>query len=231
MKYVLMSGSFTRMEIYQNIIDFLNKNIEDKKVISFVSCEFDDYEGNDHFANKLIRLFKEKEYEFDNTYVIDDRLSNEEMVNCINDSSIVFMLGGDTLEQIKNINKYNLKECITSNNKIVIGMSAGSINMAKKVVLAKDPDDNIPELSIYEGLGITDINIEPHCEFENKEHWIELEKASEVNEIVVMNDDAYIICDEDIKYYGTYLLLKNKEVFVNNEKVTLEYFMENILDA
>ena len=230
MKYVLMSGSYTKMEIYQNIIDFLNKNIKDKKIISFVCCEFDSYEENDHFVDKLIKLFCEKNFKFDNTYVIDNRLTNEEMIDNINKSSIIFMLGGDTLEQIKNINKYNLKESIT-NNKIVIGMSAGAINMAKKVVLAKDPDDNILELSIYEGLGLTDINIEPHCDFSNKEHWKELEKASEINEIVVMNDDAYIICDDDISYYGTYLILKNKEIFVDNKKVSLEYFIEDVLNA
>ena len=227
MKYVLMSGSYTKMEIYQNIIDFLNK---DKKIISFVCCEFDSYEENDHFVDKLIKLFCEKNFKFDNTYVIDNRLTNEEMIDNINKSSIIFMLGGDTLEQIKNINKYDLKESIT-NNKIVIGMSAGAINMAKKVVLAKDPDDNILELSIYEGLGLTDINIEPHCDFSNKEHWKELEKASEINEIVVMNDDAYIICDDDISYYGTYLILKNKEIFVDNKKVSLEYFIEDVLNA
>ena len=124
-----------------------------------------------------------------------------------------------------------IKPLSSLNNKIVIGMSAGAINMAKKVVLAKDPDDNILELSIYEGLGLTDINIEPHCDFSNKEHWKELEKASEINEIVVMNDDAYIICDDDISYYGTYLILKNKEIFVDNKKVSLEYFIEDVLNA
>ena len=229
-EYGMTALMFASKKGYKEIIEFLNKNINEKKVISFVACEFDDYEGNDHFKDKLIRLFKEKEYSFDNTYVIDDRLTKEEMINSINNSSIVFMLGGDTIEQISNVNKYELKESII-NNKIVIGMSAGSINMAKKVVLAADPEDNIPELSVYEGLGLTNINIEPHCEFNNKEHWIELEKASEINEIVVMNDDAFIICDEDIKYYGTYLILKNKEVYINGEKKSLEFFMEDILNA
>ena len=147
----------------------------------------------------------------------------------INESSIIFMLGGDTLEQIKNINSYELKENII-NNKIVIGISAGSINMAKKVVLAADPDDNIEKLSIYEGLGITNINIEPHCDFFNKIHWKDLEIASSINEIVVMNDDAYIIADEKITYYGKYIILKDKKIYYNNELITLKYFVENILN-
>ena len=44
-----------------------------------------------------------------------------------------------------------LKKYINDVNKIVIGISAGAINMAEKVVLAKDVEDNIPNLSIYKG--------------------------------------------------------------------------------
>lgn len=228
MKYVLMSGSFKKMEIYQEIIDFLNRNIlEEDRIISFVSCDFDKHNDNDKFVCKLINLFKEKNYKFKLVNIIDDRLSKKEMKNAIESSNIIFMLGGDTLNQMANINKYGLKEKIR-NAKIVIGISAGSINMAKKVVLAKDPEDNIPELSIYEGIGITDINIEPHCEFSNQTHWLELEKASTISDIVVMNDDAYIIVDKKPIYYGKYVILKNKEIYYNGNRITLEKFISEV---
>lgn len=229
MKYVLMSGSLKKMEIYQEIIDFLNQNIlEEGRIISFIPCDFDEYNENDKFVNKLINLFEDKNYKFNQVNIVDNRLSKKEMISNIKNSSIVFMLGGDTLNQISNINKYNLKEVIRD-TKIVIGMSAGSINMAKKVVLAKDPDDNIPELSIYEGVGITDINIEPHCEFTNHEHWLELEKASTISDIVVMNDDAYIIVDETATYYGKYVVLKNKKIYYNGKIITLESLIKEVM--
>ena len=171
MKYVLMSGSFTRMEIYQEIIDFLNKFSLNKKNIAFITADFNDYSSNDKYIKKLIKLFNDKEFIFNSVYTIDNRIDSYEMKNYIKDSDIVFLLGGDTLKQIKFINKYKLKNIIKEKNKVVIGMSAGSINMAKKVVLARDIDDGIPNLSIYKGIGITDINIEPHCDFRNEEHW------------------------------------------------------------
>ena len=148
MKYVLMSGSFTRMEIYQEIIDFLNKYSLNNKNIAFITADFSDYSGNDKYIKKLIKLFNDKKFIFNSVYIIDNRIDSYEMKKHIKDSDIVFLLGGDTLKQIKFINKYKLKNIIKEKNKVVIGMSAGSINMAKKVVLARDIDDGIPSLSI-----------------------------------------------------------------------------------
>ena len=229
MKYVLMSGSFSKMEIYQEIINFLVKNLGDERTISFIPCDFDDYEGNDHFKKKIIKLFEDKEFFFSNISMIDSRLKMDEMYKKIENSSLVFLLGGDVLMQIQNIEKYSLKSFISK--KITIGMSAGAINMAKKVVLAEDKDDNIPSLSIYEGIGITDINIEPHCDFYNEDHWKDIEEASSVSDIVVMNDDAYIICDEKIDYYGKYVILRNKKIYYNNQLITLQSFIEEVLNA
>ena len=227
MDYVLMSGSFKNMEIYQEIINFLNRKKLNNKNISFIAASFYEYNFNDYFVNKLIKLFGEKKFVFNKIYIIDNRLSNKKMIDKLNDSEIIFLLGGDTLNQIKSINKNRLKNHIL--NKMVIGMSAGAINMAKKVVLAKDINDNIPELSIYNGIGLTNINIEPHCDFKNKEHWKELEKASNISDIIVMNDDCFIISDKDkISFYGSYIKLSNKKIYWNNKICTLETFLKGI---
>ena len=229
MKAILMSGSYRKIEIPQNIIYFINDNLLGKKNISFIAANFDEREINDKFVNKLINAFEGRNLKFENYYVIDSRYSKEEMINNIKKSNIIFLLGGDTLKQIKAINDYDLKNVIYDNSKVIIGISAGAINMAKKVVLAKDIEDNIPNLSIYEGLGLTNINIEPHCDFRNKRHWEDLEEASIHTDLVVMNEDAYIIInDENIKYYGNFLILKNGKIFYKDKECMLEEFLKAI---
>ena len=229
MKYVLMSGSFTRMEIYQEIIDFLNKYSLNNKNIAFITADFSDYSSNDKYIKKLIKLFNDKKFIFNSVYIIDNRIDSYEMKNYIKDSDIVFLLGGDTLKQIKFIIKYKLKNIIKEKNKVVIGMSAGSINMAKRVVLARDIDDGIPNLSIYKGIGITDINIEPHCDFKNEEHWKDIEEASKYSNIIVMHDDCYIIVDNDVtSYYGSYVKMTNSSIYYKNNKCTLKEFLREI---
>lgn len=229
MNYVLMSGSFTRMEIYQPIINFLNNHSLNNKTIAFVTADFNDYSSNDKYIKKIIKLFNDKKFTFSFVYTIDNRIDSNMMKKYIKDSDIVFLLGGDTLKQIKYINKYKLKNIIKEKNKVVIGMSAGAINMAKTVVLARDIDDGIPNLSIYKGIGITDINIEPHCDFRNEEHWKDIEEASFYSDIIVMKDDCYVIVDNDIiNYYGSYVKMTNSSIYYKNNKCILEDFLREI---
>ena len=42
--------------------------------------------------------------------------------------------------------------------------------MAKNVAIARDIDDNIPDHSFYKGIGLVDINIEPHFDLNNTIH-------------------------------------------------------------
>ena len=229
MNYVLMSGSFTRIEIYQKIINFLNKHLLNNKNIAFITADFNDYSSNDKYIKIIIKLFNDKKFMFSSVYTIDNRIDSNMMKKYIKDSNIIFLLGGDTLKQIKFINKYKLKNIIKEKNKFVIGMSAGAINMAKTVVLARDIDDGIPNLSIYKGIGITDINIEPHCDFRNEEHWKDIEEASFYSDIIVMNDDCYVIVDNDIiNYYGSYVKMTNSSIYYKNNKCILEDFLRKI---
>ena len=231
MKAVLISGSYTKKEIANDIINFINNNITNDKNISFVASEFEKYEDNDKSVNNLLKEFEKKNLKFNNYYIIDSRYSKESMIENIIKSNIIFLLGGDTLEQIKQIKNYNLDKYIKDNNKIIIGISAGAINMAKRVVLAKDIEDNIPNLSIYEGLGITDINIEPHCDFHNKIHWEDLIEASMHTNLIVMHDDVYIIINEkEINYYGNYINLNKGKIYYNNKEILLKDFLEIIKD-
>ena len=224
-----MSGSYKKIEIYHEIIDFIKSYFNSEISITFISANFDNYDENERYVNKLIKSFNAKKLHFDKVCIIDNRMTNNDMIESIKNSNIVFILGGDTLAQIKNINKYNLKKYINDESKIIIGMSAGAINMAKKVILASDVEDNIPDLSIYDGIGITDINIEPHCDFKNSNHWKELEKASFYGEIIVMNEDCYIIVDGDkMSFYGAYLKLKKSQIFYNGKKSTLINFIRDI---
>lgn len=229
MKYILMSGSLKTNEIPNKIINFLNKNIKKVNNISFVTSTFEDCEKNDHYVEKMIKSFAEKNIKFKNIYTIDSRLTEDEMKKNINSSDIVFILGGNTLKQMEYINKYNLKKAINNEKHILIGVSAGAINMARKVVLAKDLSDDIPSLSIYEGIGVSDYNIEPHCDFNDNVHFKDLIEASFYTNLIIMNDNCFIIVNnKSKKIYGDYFYLKKGNIYYKKKKCNLDYFLEEI---
>lgn len=229
MKYILMSGSLKTNEIPNKIINFLNKNIKKVNNISFVTSTFEDCEKNDHYVEKMIKSFAEKNIKFKNIYTIDSRLTEDEMKKNINSSDIVFILGGNTLKQMEYINKYNLKKAINNEKHILIGVSAGAINMARKVVLAKDLSDDIPSLSIYEGIGVSDYNIEPHCDFNDNVHFKDLIEASFYTNLIIMNDNCFIIVNnKSKKIYGDYFYLKKGNIYYKKKKCNLDYFLKEI---
>ena len=77
--------------------------------------------------------------------------------------------------------------------------------MVKRVVLAKDISDNIAELTIYEGIGLVDINIKPHLDSASEEQMKDIYEAAQFTTIYGLYDNAFIkILDNEMDIYGTY---------------------------
>ena len=161
--------------------------------------------------------FKEHNIYFDSISIIDDSLSNAEAKAIIDKSNIVFLNGGDTLKQIESINKKKIRHIFNSSPKTIIGMSAGAINMAKTVLVAKDVEDDIPDTIQYPGIGVTDINVEPHCDFNNTDHWNDLLEASNINKIYCMTDNCSIVIkNEKPKFLGNYCIIDRGKIEYSN---------------
>ncbi|MCM3034301.1 Type 1 glutamine amidotransferase-like domain-containing protein [Niallia sp. MER 6] len=169
----------------------------------FIASDFSGHSKTDRYTEEILNMFRNKGILFNEFQVIDDRITEKKAKQCIENADIIWLSGGDTLKQIAYLKEYKLIPFLQSREGITIGMSAGSINMAKKVVLAKDIDDNIPALSIYDGIGIVDINIEPHLNAANEEHIKDIKEASQYATIYGLYDNSFImIVDDKIKIFG-----------------------------
>lgn len=175
-----------------------------------IASDFTEHSKTDRYTDIFLSMFRDKGILFNEVQVIDDRIAQKKAVQYIEKADIVWISGGDTLKQIAYLKEYNLIPALQSREGITIGMSAGSINMARRVVLAKDLNDNIPELSIYDGIGIVDINIEPHLDSANEEHMEDIYEASHYAIIYGIYDNTFIkIINGTIEIYGTYLKYNN----------------------
>ena len=124
-----------------------------------IASDFSNHSKTDRHKDVFLSMFRSNGILFNEVHIIDDRITQKKAVQYIEKADVVWLASGDTLKQIEYLKEYNLIPVLQSREKITIGMSAGSINMSKRVVLAKDVNDNIPELVIYDGIGLVDINI------------------------------------------------------------------------
>lgn len=190
----------------------VKKHLANYKNFVFIASDFTVHDKTSWYAELFLRLFAEKGVTFDNNVIVDFEITPEQAQKHISEADVVWLAGGPTLTQIEHIRQYNLISALRERDGITIGMSAGSINMAKRVVLAKDINDNVPELSIYDGIGLVDFNIEPHINEANEEHICDIKQAAKIAPIFALHDEAFIKeIDEEITFYGKYKLYDETE--------------------
>lgn len=182
--------------------EFLLKNIKNDMSITYISSIPDNHERTDDQVSRFNNCFSNIGITFSNTYYIDSRISKEDAKDYINNSDIVFLLGGSPDLQMKFINEYELNEVIANAN-IVIGVSAGSMNQGERVVYKDDFENFV--MKDYKGLGLTDSNIFPHYDENNIDCVNEVKEVKEINEILCLPNESFIYVENGkTKILGKY---------------------------
>lgn len=196
MKYYLLSGMNENYDFFDNIAEIFRKEIIKFNTIVYIS-------GHPKNMEKSFKLAKSEKFlnigiKFANSIVLDYSFSKEEVYKIINENKIVFLYGGDPYEQMQFIIDYGIKDLLKE--KVIIGLSAGSINMCKIAVCTKDED--FSESTTYNGMGFLDFSIEPHFNINNGEVLEDLKKFSYKSDIYALDESAFIIIDNSqLKLY------------------------------
>lgn len=177
----------------------------------YVASDFAGYEKSDFFFHLSLSEFQKHGIAFEQSAIVDFRRTSQESMELIRHSDLVMLAGGPTLKQMEHIHQYQLEDAMQSRNGVTMGISAGSINMANRVVLAKDESDDIPELSIYPGIGLVDINIEPHLDELTPRHLKEIREAARIAPIYGLYDESFIVVNNgDTSVFGKSCIFNEK---------------------
>lgn len=154
------------MDNSNGIVDQIKSALQDYKKIVFVSSDMNNpHENALSYANILFDSLKMVGIEFDEYLVLDGE-SRENAVDYIADASLVFLCGGDTYKQHEFFTAIKLKELLENYQGLVIGQSAGALNMAVSVFNSPEEQED-SEPVFFDGLGLTSINIEPHFVYDS----------------------------------------------------------------
>lgn len=173
----------------------------------FVASEFEKiHEKTDWYCNHFLKMFSDCGITFESVNVVDGRMSKETAQNMVRNADVLWLAGGDTPTQFAYLKSYGLIQCIREHKGVIIGMSAGSINMTKTAVCTLTCEHD--ELKIYEALGLVEFSVEPHFDKDNITK--ELIVLSEKYPLYGICDDGAIICTEDNTLYIGDVFLINK---------------------
>lgn len=190
--------------------EVFQQKIGKRDKFAFVASEFEKmHEKTDNYFHFFLNMFESVGIHFENSYVVDGRMSADEAQKAVAEADVVWLSGGDTPTQFRYLQKYGLDTIIRQHDGVIIGMSAGSINLAKKAICTLNCGHYKQE--IYEGLGCVDISVEPH--FIRSEVSNELIELSKKYAIYGLCDDGIIVCaGEKIDCYGEIYRLSNGRI-------------------
>lgn len=172
-------------------IKYLSIDLKTCKSILFVPGDYDK-EKYIIYKDKIINWLKSIEVSFSECYLtgLDDELKSYD---------VIFLMGGNPINQIEIINKINLKNIINK-AKVVIGVSAGAINLSKEAIYFNDYSKKV---EMYDGIGLTDINVYPHFDITNEYFVEEVKTVSRLKSLIALPNNSFIkIDDKQIEFIG-----------------------------
>lgn len=190
----------------------IQKDITDRKSLVMISGNpwLDEEDG----AAELSWLAHEG-VQFEEYHRIHSRVPMEEAHTLLQNASVIFLLGGNTLEQNRFLADYELADAIRKSKAVVQGASAGAINMSAKWLCSRNFGYEVEESSIIKGMGLNDFSVLSHFDLENNMDMVrkELSLLSEEMNIYASNKDCGIRINGDrIDIFGDVYLISHSEI-------------------
>lgn len=208
-------SSFDKDIRFNEVANYFKNDMVLYKNIVFIPANFENMEKVNDYANIDVSWFKEIGINLNGITVLNDTMTKEEMFRSIENADIIFLMGGDTLKQNDFLMKNDLKPIIKTFKKVVIGISAGAINLSNISLCSKDEEDGVEKTITYEGIGRINYTIEPHFDIDNKILLQnELYPLSEKMTIYGLpNNTGVRIIDSNFEIlYGDFYKISNNEV-------------------
>lgn len=202
------------------IVDQIKSMLERQHTILFIAASPDDYEMVEDYSKLIFDGFKFSGFDFENHLILDRRTADLTK-KYIESADLIFLSGGDTFVENTFFKDIKLKELLENYQGVIVGQSAGSINLASNVYNSPEDGNETDIKTIYfDGLGLSDINIEPHFELytemfdENKLYQRRhILNESNTRTIYALCDGAHIIeTDRETIIYGESYIIKDEKI-------------------
>ena len=189
-KLIGLFSGFPTHHFTDEIAQVLRENLGERKSLVFISADPENFAQNDDDGNGMHQMFAERDMAFAEHHVIDRRTSATDAAALIRQADCIWLMGGEVTWQMKLIRDLNLIPELLASTAVILGVSAGSMNLGKYVAELWESK------SFYEGIGLTDFTIKAH--YEPDAYFIpELKKMSMLHPIVTMEDESAIFINRD----------------------------------
>ena len=164
----------------------LKEELPARDLLVFISAWPSEDKRNDEDAAGMHGMFEERGIPFSRYAIIDNRTEPCHATRLIQQASCFFLMGGHATRQFQLMREKGIVDEIRRSAAVILGVSADSINMAKRSV------DIWESLVPYDGLGLADITVKAHFDLQNEELCQKLRQVSMTLPVCAMEDESAI---------------------------------------
>ena len=188
----LFSG-FPTHHFPDEIVQVLRENLPRRESLVFISAWPEEYARNNDDSDGMHEMFAERSMAFAGHRVIDRRMSAADAVKLVRAADCIFLMGGDVTLQMALICDLGLISELRASSAVILGVSAGSMNMGRYVAEIWESK------TLYEGLGLTDITVKGHY---TEDAWFlpALKEISRIQPVAAMEDESAIFIQGDTSW-------------------------------
>mgnify|MGYP002520937122 CR=1 FL=1 len=220
--YDKSSNISTQIDNTNHFVDELKKELKNIKKIVYICSSPENFEKTDLYSSILTKSFKIDGFGVEDVTVVDNRFTGDLKQEIIS-ADLVFLMGGHCPTQLAYFKKINLSEILKHYQGVIIGQSAGSMDMAKLAYIQPESEEEFRDKNFkkqQQGLGLIDFNIMPHM---NRARVDEIDGATTFDMCVQdsatfphygIYDGGFIkVKNNQITAFGKTLLFKNKKCY------------------
>ena len=209
------------------LVDNIKKHLKNTNRIVYVANNPRNFDENDLRCKPAFESFEVTGFNFKEKVLLDNR-NRKNAKDIISGADLVILSGGKCRVQNKFFKKIKLKRLLKNFAGVVIGISAGSMNLCNIVANFPEEQVDVKEPRWFKGLGYLNEIIIPHFDGENVKYQFECEEVDLINDYVLpMSNKRDFVGLPN----GSYFLIDNEgevSVFgdkskISNGKVSKEF--------
>lgn len=217
------------------VLDTLKRHIKKYDNFLFVASVADAPEITDIYAKATIEAI-DMTMHFKKYSVLDGR-NSKDAKQLIDEADFIVLTGGHVPTQNKFFAEFGLFELLKNSQAVVLGISAGTMNLAETVYSPPELDGEYLDENFrrfFGGVGRTNINVFPHYD-ELYDSYLDgvhvmtkiVEPDSFKIPVLCMNNGTYVeIVDDVATLYGEAYLMKNgkmEQICNNDQSIDVTY--------
>ena len=198
-KAIAFFSGFPKRQFTDKIARRLEKELPVRRCIVFITACPVEYQQNDEDSAGMHGMFVEYGIGFERFCVVDARMDPADAQKWAREADCFFLMGGGVCaEQMQLMREKGIYDIVRDGPGMVLGVSAGSMNMGKTTV------DIWESLEPYEGLGFADITMIGHFDYNDTERLrLETEVSMERPVCAMEDESAIFIRNGKVDIIGT----------------------------